>query len=91
MKMVVDTVVQANLRKGLAWGMTPEGAVVLVLVEGSHRVIVEFSVDEALDTCVGGIYAAQGLRMAAAQAQGARAPASMLVDPQGVPLGGGKG
>jgi hypothetical protein len=92
MKLQIDTVVQTAPRIGAAWGMNAEtGEAVLVIVDGAKRIMLSMAPEEGLDVCAGGIYTAMGLRQMAAQRAGAQPPASMLVDPQGIPLASGRG
>jgi hypothetical protein len=92
MKLQIDTVLQAAPRIGAAWGMNGEtGEAVLVIVDGSKRIMLSMAPEESLDICAGGIYTAVGLRQMAAQRAGATAPSSALVDPQGIPLASGRG
>lgn len=89
MKLETDTVVEGRQRDGAAWGVseTP-GNVVLVVIAGSRRALVEMTYEQALETGIGAIYVGQGVRMMVHEAAGAQRPQSALVDPMGVPLGG---
>jgi apolipoprotein N-acyltransferase len=63
MKIGKQTVIDADGRTFAAWGLTPEG-VALVLVVGSERLTVTMDPREAEEIGCGGIFAA---RMVAAQ------------------------
>lgn len=90
MKLDVQTVIEGSQREGIAWGITPDGQVVLVAVVGSRRVLLAMSLRDASETMIGAGFAIQSVRMAAAAEQGELPPQRAIVGADGVPLGGGK-
>lgn len=88
MKLQVEPIVEANPRDGAAWGTTPQGNAVLLLICRGQRVLVEMAPEEAREVGVGACYVATGLMMARSAAQGQTPPQALLVDPGGAPIAG---
>jgi hypothetical protein len=83
-----EKLIDPTQTEGIAWGLTPEGQAVLVIVAHGERILVAMSMHDARETGVGGCFASESLRQMQAAARGETRPQAMITDSRGIPLGG---
>lgn len=87
MKLEIETVIDGSEVDFIGWGMTPEGNAALKIVQGSRRVLLEVTPEEAEAIGKYGVHAALTLMAMRAGPP----PAAGLVTTDGRPIIVGRG